>query len=366
MKFEPFIIEKLFEGEDIHVEDLGKFQPIDKPTSIHPGNHEFDPAGRTVAFEFNPEEKDKGFAQFIASQTEQSHQEILDSIKNWVANIKEQLGKGKKVQLKNIGFLVFDFQGNVILEVDESMNFSKKAYGLPRFQQELIRGKDPRAAQEKQKQPAEKQTQAKKPTQKKKTAQKTKSRKKNFWAVPAILIIFIAAAGYYLQSEWQVISNLNLPGKETQKITTEKETVPAPEKNSNKSAARSNGDTTKIKSNGENTNAIAENNEKTTKKTQPAPADNKKQDKITAKPEKSTEAQAGDYLIIAGCFQSYKNAENLVNDLKQEGYPASIQGKTPQGLHRVAYSYFSNKQQALTKLNELTQEGKEGVWLDRY
>lgn len=367
MKFEPFIIEKLYEGEDIHLEDLGKFQPVNKQTTIHPGSHEFDPAGRTVAFEFNPEEKDKGFAEFIASQTDQSKEEILADIKKWVANVKEHLSNGKKVQLKNIGLLVFDFQGNVILEVDESMNFSKKSYGLPRFQQEVISGKATKGTQDKNKQPTNKETQVKKKKQntpKKETSRKRKTGKKKTWVIPAILIIFIAAAAWYVQSEWMVISSSKLPGEKELENAPEKTTVTKEKKNSETKQESDSGEVkNQIKAPEESSEMTNKTDEQKPDKAQGKPTDTRETDKSD---KKTTKAQTGDYLIIAGCFQSYENAEELVEDLKQKGYPASVQGKTPQGLHRVAYDYYTDKQKATAKLKELTQKGEEGIWLDRY
>ena len=370
MKFEPFIIEKLYEDEEIHLEDLGKFQPVDKPTNIHPGSHEFDPSGRTVAFEFNPDEQDKGFAEFIADKTDQSQEEILVTIKKWVADIKEQLSNGKKVQLKNIGFLVFDFQGNVILEADESMNFSKKSYGLPRFQQEVIPGKETKATQDKRKQTTDKETNAKKDrpkTPKKEPAKKGTTNKKKAWAIPAILIIFIVAAGWYMQSEWQVLSDLNLPLKETPKDVPEKSSVNKENQNSETIIeTSSNKEKDQTKSSSKASNAENLNKEQEAKETQIKSTNNQSKKAPAKKSQQTTKAQTGDYLIIAGCFKSYENAENLAAKLNKQGFPASIQGKTPQGLHRVVYDYFSNKQKAIAELNKLTQKGKEGIWLDRY
>ncbi|MFW6019078.1 MAG: SPOR domain-containing protein [Bacteroidales bacterium] len=367
MKFEQFIVEKLFEGEEIRLEDLGKFQPVDKPTSIHPGNHEFAPSGRTVAFEFNPHEKDKGFAEFIAAKTNQTKKEILAEIKKWVADIKEQLSNGKKVQLKNIGFLVFDFQGDVILEVDESMNFSKQSYGLPRFQQEVIPGKEPKVSQNKTNHSTDKETNIKKDKRnipQKEPAKKANNKKKRAWAIPAILLIFIAAAGWYVQSEWQIISDMQIPREKAPKNTSEKKTVNRKDQNQ-ETIKESNPDKEASKTKHSLKDSNTENgNLKQEAQTKPTNNQNKKTP--AEKTQKTTKAQAGDYLIIAGCFKSYENAEDLVEKLNNNGYPASVQGKTTHGLHRVAYDHFSDKQKAITKMNELIQKGEEGLWLDRY
>ena len=363
MKFESFIIEKLYEGETINLEDLGKIHPVDKQTTIHPGSHEFDPPGRTVSFEYNTDEKDTGFAEFVASQTNQDKEKVLSGIKKWAANIKEQLNNGNKVQLQNIGILVLNSRNNVALEVDKSKNFSKKFYGLPQFQQEVISAKSKKTPQEKSKQSTGKKTTEKKSEKSipKEKTKKQKSGKKKSWVVPVILILFIAAAGWYVQNEWKVISELNIPRKKTyttdqkqaqESVSTEKQDPQKPKvKNSDREKIQSN--------NKDDSSPDKKETVEKSDKDQTIEEDSDKSDK-------TKKIQSGDYLIIAGCFDSYKNAKDLVKELKQKGYPASIQGKTPEGLHRVAYNYYSDKQKATSKLNELKNKGKKGIWLDRY
>jgi hypothetical protein len=66
--------------------------------------------------------------------------------------------------------------------------------------------------------------------------------------------------------------------------------------------------------------------------------------------------------LVAGCFSSKKNAINLSVKLKLEGFKAEMIGQSEQGLYRVAYATFSEKELALNQLSKLKKRGKD-TWL---
>ena len=67
------------------------------------------------------------------------------------------------------------------------------------------------------------------------------------------------------------------------------------------------------------------------------------------------------FQVIVGCFGVQSNASNLVNDLSDKGYPASIYDQN-KGLHRVTAGGFSSKDEAETALSNLRNEGYSG-WI---
>lgn len=69
----------------------------------------------------------------------------------------------------------------------------------------------------------------------------------------------------------------------------------------------------------------------------------------------------GAYYIIGGCFSVKNNAENLVEELMEKGYPAQILDKN-EGLHRVSAGGFASKEDAKSALDQFRNHGYSG-WI---
>lgn len=69
------------------------------------------------------------------------------------------------------------------------------------------------------------------------------------------------------------------------------------------------------------------------------------------------------YHVIAGAFQFPENATKKVNQLKSEGFKASILGKNKWGLTEVAFESFSNKNDAINKLYKIQKNHSKDAWL---
>ena len=68
------------------------------------------------------------------------------------------------------------------------------------------------------------------------------------------------------------------------------------------------------------------------------------------------------YSIIAGTYRDMANAERKLEDLKAQGYSAAFAVVNPEGLHRVAYSRFTSKRQALNLLYYIKYTIQEEAW----
>ena len=77
--------------------------------------------------------------------------------------------------------------------------------------------------------------------------------------------------------------------------------------------------------------------------------------------DKSKETQLK-FHLIAGCFASELNAQNLVNNLITKGYNSTIIGQNNTGLYRVAFQSFAKKEAALTEMIQIKEIGKS-TWL---
>lgn len=68
------------------------------------------------------------------------------------------------------------------------------------------------------------------------------------------------------------------------------------------------------------------------------------------------------YHLIAGCFASRTNAENMISKLQSEGFKPSIIGQDAKGLFRVAFDSYLNKDDALLQMENL-KASKKSTWL---
>ena len=81
----------------------------------------------------------------------------------------------------------------------------------------------------------------------------------------------------------------------------------------------------------------------------------KKDIEIIISPETNKNNQTNDfhkfiekkYFLVAGSFSNEKNANNLVDQLRSENYNSEIIGKSENGLTRVSFDSFVNKNEAL-------------------
>ena len=68
------------------------------------------------------------------------------------------------------------------------------------------------------------------------------------------------------------------------------------------------------------------------------------------------------FYLIAGCFSSKLNANNLVAQLKTEGFEASVIGQNKNGLFRVAFQSHVSRELAISEMKKLKDSGKS-TWL---
>ena len=69
------------------------------------------------------------------------------------------------------------------------------------------------------------------------------------------------------------------------------------------------------------------------------------------------------YFIIAGAFRIPQNAQNLMLNLKKKGYEASRLGLNDKGLSPVAFTSFSNRNDAVTELRIIQQKENKDAWI---
>ena len=69
------------------------------------------------------------------------------------------------------------------------------------------------------------------------------------------------------------------------------------------------------------------------------------------------------YFIIAGAFRISQNAENLVLNLKQKGYNATILSLNEKGLNPVAFTSFISRNDAVSELRLIQKKENKEAWI---
>ena len=73
--------------------------------------------------------------------------------------------------------------------------------------------------------------------------------------------------------------------------------------------------------------------------------------------------QAKPYHVVAGAFQIRENAEKKVNQLKKQGYNASIIGVNKWGLTEVVFNSFADRNDAINNLYKIQATVSKDAWL---
>jgi hypothetical protein len=73
--------------------------------------------------------------------------------------------------------------------------------------------------------------------------------------------------------------------------------------------------------------------------------------------------EAKQYYIIAGAFRVTNNAKNLVLSLKKKGYDSKILPLNDKGLSPVAFSGYSDRNEAVVNLRLVQKKENKDAWL---
>jgi len=303
------ISDLLFEHDCVIVPGLGGFITNYKPAVIHPHNHTFTPPSKQVSFNTALAGNDGVLISAYAKSMDISFSEAKKVIDQKVHTIRISLLKGEKIEIDGVGYLFANKENNIEFRPSGKVNFLNEAYGLPKFDFNPIERTTLTSVTSK---PAVRQTMR--------------------WA--AILVPVAAVALWATMNTStlnRVYDNYASFFPSSQPVNVAK---PAPVKES--------------------------------KKTKVVTAPVVKQDKQEAPAiEVATPvAEAGNkYYIIAGAFSIPENAERFVEQLKAQGYHASVIGQNRRHLHLVSIESYSDLQSANNSLDVLHAKGFPAAWL---
>jgi len=337
---------------------LGIFTGKRIPASIQAVTNKFSVANKEISFIANNNIDDNKLIEYIAKFENISNDKAKQEIKVFVENIKKELEEKKKATIIGVGIFRLDSTNNIVFQAEENINFLAESFGKENFDSPAVKS-TPKTKEEKKNTKQKTNKKQKKEKTKKKTKKEKKpkvKKKKRGWLW---LLIFIAllsigiAVWYYLQPE--KVKNIYFTAKEKivllfssdeNEITIIKDTTDTKDSTAieiidSSFVADSIIEDSIIIEETNNTIEIPNNNQNI------------------------NNAVSGKFYIVGGCFGNQNYANNLVNQLKTEGYSSFILDQS-NGLYRVSYGTWDTEKQAEAELTKIKQAGNNKAWILEY
>ena len=334
MKMETYISDLLYRHDCVIIPGLGGLITNYRSAQIHPISHTFRPPSKSIRFNVNLQEDDGLLANYVSSCESISFASAQSKIERFVFSIQNDLEHKKEARLPKIGVLSVDLNGKLSFEPDIKVNYLPDAFGLEAIQSPAIHRKSKGIDVSEQIY---------------RSAKSIQTQKTSFsWKVAAVLIPLIGLSTYVsfqqeaIGDKYANYAYLN-PFKEKPASVYVPRAIEDKEKTIELKETEI---TTKPKTVVE---TVKENTEVKAKKTIPAPS---VKSTFVSKP----------FHLVAGCFSSELNANNLVAKLKTEGFEASMIGQNENGLFRVAFQSYFSRELAVSEMKKLKDSGKS-TWL---
>ncbi len=329
MNIVKYIIEILKKNEKVAVPGLGTFSLEYKATTIHPVEHSFTPASKTIVFESTMNDDDT-LARTISEQEQISIDAAVVFIKSFTDALNSDIQKGKLTGIEGLG--VFSLTADQLISfVPESTDFSDDEFGLTGFTSPAIvrsEFKDKAAYN----------------AQKAKDKQLKRSRRNRRLLAAFVAVVMITAL-IFLVFFTDIIRNYlynNDTNSQTEQNAVVNET-PTPEIVT--------ADTNSLKD-----DSLATDVNST------LPDESKAADaSVTA----NEIAQGIQYYLVAASFKSEENANKSITALKAKGYANAgiIRQYEDKGMFIVYYESHSNKEEASNALKQIIKTENRDSWM---
>lgn len=327
-KVNLYIDELLLQSNCVVVPFLGGFIANYMPAQYNATTNLYYPPSKQILFNKNLVSNDGLLCSYIAEKEKISFSEALAKIENTVFAIKQSLDSGFQVEIINFGILFSDSESSIQFKRTNTENFLIEAFGLPSFYvqtKSAIKTKPEVVFTNRPAIPSEKR-------------QKSNSIKK-YW--PAFVFIPLAIGLVIFQNKTNFLGKLNVNVASWNPISNSEpvaDTIYIRLKQQPKKFASN------FTVKGTKTSAIETHADTATV------IEKVQKEAVIIKEVAVAINKTNKFYIVAGCFQSEKNANKLIKKLQHKNYNATIIGKNESGLYRVAVAGFTTKEQADTEL----------------
>jgi nucleoid DNA-binding protein len=292
------------------------------PARIDPENHTFHPPAKTVLFNINLKHNDGLLANAVARTFNTSYSDACSMIDEFAVECRASLKNGKNILLPQVGNLYPGIEGTIHFEQDQTANLLPEAFGLSAFiSPPVFRNLQPQA-------PELQNIHRRIESRDKKTVLPGIIR----WAAVIALPLGIAALiGYTQYGKFSNDLANNAGILAFTKFTT---ASPAAKKAVEPVVSKA---------------LIIPKIETPSPESAPKPG--------------PTVAGEANFAVIVGAFRIRENADKLVTELQQKGFPASIFDQSKTGLFRVAIGTSAERAQAIQLLATAKSTDFSGAWL---
>ncbi|MFH1319694.1 MAG: SPOR domain-containing protein [Bacteroidota bacterium] len=327
MNIDHHISELLYQYDCVIIPGFGGLVANYSPAKIHPTQHTFSPPSKNISFNKNLNNNDGLLANYIAGKENITYTEANKIIFSFTETCNDNLNRGEKVGIKNIGTFYYDVEQNIQFEPDRSVNYLTDSFGLTIFQSPPIK----RETIEKK---IEKRFIDRPPV----SSERRRARLKKYW--PALVAIPILFLIFWIPLKTNLLDDLSINYSAFNPFAGSRETLYLPRS--------------------EEERIIPDlPDEKDPLESWLASATAPKEP-VEAAPKFSEEKK---YHIIGGCFQYLGNAKRLMKKLKKRGFDAQIIGQNKRGLYRVSYGGFTTRKEAKKVLAKVRAKYIKSAWL---
>ena len=358
------ISELLFVRDTVVVPGLGAF--VKKPVSakVNPVANYFAMPSSEISFDANLREDNDLVVNYIAEKNAVSKDEARRLLAIFVSDCFSTLKQGKKVPLKQIGTLYYDFSDDLVFEQDKTLNYNADTFGLCDFTPEPVlrsKTKDEIKAEIEQQQkdkntPVTVDEKAVHKHDKEDKDEPFEDDKRGFGWLWVLLGLLLAAGVVYGLDYYKVIdvrSWLGKPSKRVVDVELGKYQLPT-----------YTVDWDTMLEEYENTWKPAE---AVTETTSEAPTEAPVVVPVETPAEIPAETPAvevsdANIRIIAGCFDQEENAARLVNSLKSKGYQGAFYELRNKRWF-VSFGRYATDEEATAALREIRANTEYKAWI---
>ncbi|WP_448528355.1 SPOR domain-containing protein [Raineya sp.] len=385
MNIGAYLREVLQENEEVIVQDLGTFQTSYASAEIHPVTHLFSPPNKNINFHTKTKASNLILEHYISQKESVPIEEAKEQVRNFVSNLKMNLGIEKRIALESLGELVLQVNDEIEFKQNKQTNILNDSFGLPEIYAKLVDNKDSASKSQPSPQSSTRKIQAP-PKEEGKKAWGTIAAIGSL-ALVVVAVIYVVAIDSSLNPFNKLLSKKKeQPKKEEVKKdentladnqNTENNTQELPkEQNTTSENNTSQESTTTNTTTNENTTenkTLADNNTQTSVKQQET------ETKTTTETKQNQESKPqGDgmlvearnnqfYIVIAG-FGNQANAYKKARETKKMGLDnvKIIPPFDAKNLYRVAVGGYNSRPEADSKLEEIKNVLGVDAWILKY
>ena len=133
MNIEYYIGQLLYRHQCVTVPAFGAFLTEIQSAQLLDGTNSFYPPKKVISFNFYLKNNDGLLANHIAQSKKIDYETAVQEINKEVELWKSGLQNNQNIILKSIGTIGLNFQGNLVFEPSNQINFFTDAFGLSNF-----------------------------------------------------------------------------------------------------------------------------------------------------------------------------------------------------------------------------------------